>query len=57
MRPNFISSELGCNIGANLKAIELLSPQIKLKCVEINKNAVSLARGEFPDQHYRAEYN
>ena len=40
--------ELGCNIGANLKAIELLSPQIKLNGVEINKNAVSLARGEFP---------
>ena len=40
--------ELGCNIGANLKALELLSPQIKLNGVEINKNAVSLARGEFP---------
>ena len=35
--------ELGCNIGANLKAIELLSPQIKLTGVEINEYAVEIA--------------
>ena len=40
--------ELGCNIGANLKAIELLSPQIKLTGVEINEYAVEIARNEFP---------
>ena len=44
--------ELGCNIGANLKAIELLSPQIKLAGVEINKNAVEIARLEFPKSKF-----
>ena len=44
--------ELGCNIGANLKAIELLSPQIKLTGVEINEYAVEIARNEFPRSEF-----
>ncbi|QDT17292.1 pseudaminic acid biosynthesis-associated methylase [Alienimonas californiensis] len=40
--------ELGCNVGANLQALRLLRPGIKLSAVEINEKAARAAREAFP---------
>jgi len=38
--------EFGCNIGLNLRAINLLKPEAKLTGVEINKKAVDILRND-----------
>ena len=41
--------ELGCNIGMNLMAVEMLSPEISICGVDINKSAIEELKGHKPN--------
>ena len=43
--------ELGCNVGMNLKSLELLSPELKISGVDINKKAINELKEEKPGYH------
>ena len=47
-RTNQIDSvlELGCNIGMNLKALNLLRPQAKIRGIDINSSAIEHSRSQ-----------
>tara|TARA_X000000950_G_C13784154_1_gene606438 strand:+ start:151 stop:765 length:615 start_codon:yes stop_codon:yes gene_type:complete len=40
--------EFGCNVGMNLKSLELLSPNIKISGIDINKKAILELKDERP---------
>ena len=41
--------ELGCNVGMNLKSLELLSPNLKISGIDINKKAIEELQKEKPE--------
>lgn len=41
--------ELGCNVGMNLKSLELLSPNLKISGIDINKKAIEELHKEKPE--------
>lgn len=47
--------ELGANIGANLKALASLYPDLTCDAVEINESAVGRLIDEFGEQHVRMQ--
>ena len=40
---------MGCNVGMNLKSLELLSPNLKISGIDINKKAIEELQKEKPE--------